>query len=851
MAVPVPVSVPGETQVVEVAERVFAYVQADGGWFVNNTGFMVGRSGVVSVDTCATADRTTAYLRAIADVTDRPVRTLVNTHHHGDHTYGNYLLPGATIVGHQKVRDALLAWGRPPEPAYWEPVDWGHVELAPPFLTYESELRVYVDEMRCDVRYVGRPAHTVADSIVWLPAERVLFAGDLLFNGVTPLMSHGSVSGALAVLDDLEALSPEVVVPGHGTVGGASMIDDVRGYLRFVQDLAVRGPRCRHDPARNGPLCRSGGVRRLAGRRARRRQPASRLRRARRPRARRPHRPGRRLRRHGGLQRRQGPDLPGLREVGASTWRRQARRRRGKSCPVMAEEDPGATSARLPSLRCEALAPARGRSPGAWGTRTLPGAPARQQTCSGADGTVTTWEVTGMCRRPLSWAAAVLLVLLAVSLPSWSGNAWRGPAFERSASRFAVPVGAASGPLEVAAPTSGTAGTNPALVSDRSGTSTVVWAADCTIHAARRTPAGEWSPAVVIRRGTGVQQCGSLQTGVDRTGQVTVVWERVGRGGRSDVLVARRPGNGSWSRAVQLTRGHGFRQGHHPQVQVAASGATLITWQRMSGDGADYARIGPTVESRRLAQVRPHHLPALPAEVMSTAVADDGTAMVVGTDAGGGSSLYARRLVPRVGWGPAVRVGHGEPGRLVMNARGAGLLVFSGGSGSEIWYATKVRRVSRTGHWWPQRRLSRFSEDASTTAVMGPRRQVTVSWQHVGVTHTMSQRHPGGRWRGAVPGGLTSSDALDGSVQSPLVQNSRGDQALVWSRWGSRTASIRVAVRDRGGRWSAARLIGATGCTTGRGSTCASAAVTVLPDGTALAVWADPRGRLVARTSSP
>jgi cyclase len=227
--------------VVEVAEGVFAYVQPDGGWFVNNTGFMVGRSGVVSVDTCATADRTTAYLRAIGSVTDRPVRTLVNTHHHGDHTYGNFLLPAATIVGHERVREALLAWGRPPEPRYWEPVAWGDVELAPPFVTYDDELRVYVDDMRCEVRYVGRPAHTVADSIVWLPEERVLFSGDLLFNGVTPLVSHGSLAGALSVLDDLEELAPDVVVPGHGPVGDAVMIDDVRRYLRFVQDLARGG----------------------------------------------------------------------------------------------------------------------------------------------------------------------------------------------------------------------------------------------------------------------------------------------------------------------------------------------------------------------------------------------------------------------------------------------------------------------------------------------------------------------------------------------------------------------------------------------------------------------------------
>ena len=228
-------------RVVELAEGVFAHVQPDGGWFVNNTGFLVGRHGVVSIDTCATTDRTRAYLDAVAEVSDRPVRTLVNTHHHGDHTYGNYLLPDATIVGHRRVREALLAWGRPPEPTHWEPVDWGPLELAPPFLTYEDEVRIHVDERVCVVRHVGRPAHTVADSVVWLPEERVLFAGDLLFNGVTPLMSHGSVAGALTVLDDLEALGPEVVVPGHGAVGGIEMVDDVRRYLLLVQRLAAHG----------------------------------------------------------------------------------------------------------------------------------------------------------------------------------------------------------------------------------------------------------------------------------------------------------------------------------------------------------------------------------------------------------------------------------------------------------------------------------------------------------------------------------------------------------------------------------------------------------------------------------
>ena len=93
---------PPETQ--EVSNGIFAYLQPDGSWGLNNTGFIVGRGGVVAVDTCFTESRTRALLEAMGKVTDLPVRTLVNTHHHGDHTNGNYLLPSATIVGHELCR---------------------------------------------------------------------------------------------------------------------------------------------------------------------------------------------------------------------------------------------------------------------------------------------------------------------------------------------------------------------------------------------------------------------------------------------------------------------------------------------------------------------------------------------------------------------------------------------------------------------------------------------------------------------------------------------------------------------------------------------------------------------------
>jgi cyclase len=225
----------------EVADGVYAYVQPDGSWWINNTGFVVGASGVLCIDSCATEARTRAFLAAVDAVAGPGRRTLVNTHHHGDHTNGNSLVPYATIIGHERCRQAVLETGILRPDGVFDPVEWGALDVAPPFVTFDHRLNVYVDDLLVELHHFGTAAHTTNDVVAWIPERKVLFTGDLVFNGGTPFVLMGSVAGALMVLDRLLEYDAEVLVPGHGPPGGPDMIDTVGEYLRFVQDTAAQG----------------------------------------------------------------------------------------------------------------------------------------------------------------------------------------------------------------------------------------------------------------------------------------------------------------------------------------------------------------------------------------------------------------------------------------------------------------------------------------------------------------------------------------------------------------------------------------------------------------------------------
>jgi cyclase len=229
-------------RLVEVGDGVHAYVQPDGSWWVNNAGFVDGGTAALSIDACATERRTRRYLEAIAGRSATPVRTLVNTHHHSDHTFGNYLFADATVIAHERTRSELLRTGGPAPQPFWDPIEFGHIEISPPTITFENALTAWVGDLECRVSHVGTAAHTTNDSIVWIESQGVLFAGDLVFNGATPFYVGGSVLGAITVLRDVLApLDARVVVAGHGEVADSSLIARCLTYLEWIQSIAEAG----------------------------------------------------------------------------------------------------------------------------------------------------------------------------------------------------------------------------------------------------------------------------------------------------------------------------------------------------------------------------------------------------------------------------------------------------------------------------------------------------------------------------------------------------------------------------------------------------------------------------------
>ena len=231
----------GSAYLQELAPGVYAYVQPAGGWMVNNCGLITDSSGdAVLVDTTSTEKRNRALLAEVAGVAARDPKIAVNTHHHPDHTYGNGFLPeSTTIFGHHLCREGVL---RAQLKATHElPADYGDLVVRPPDVTFDQDVTLHLDEFPVELLVMG-PAHSTNDVGVWLPEQRVMFAGDLAFSGGHPIFLEGSLEGFRSAVRQMRDLGPVALLPGHGPACRGDevgkVLDDLEGYVDWIAELA-------------------------------------------------------------------------------------------------------------------------------------------------------------------------------------------------------------------------------------------------------------------------------------------------------------------------------------------------------------------------------------------------------------------------------------------------------------------------------------------------------------------------------------------------------------------------------------------------------------------------------------
>jgi cyclase len=236
----------------KVSERCWAWLEPDGGWGFSNAGVILGSGEALLVDTLFDLAMARRMLEGCAALTGGcPIRTVVNTHANGDHWYGNELVGDAAIVASAATAaematsgpDLLQALkGLPGLPGRFASQIFGAFDFTG--ITPTLPTRTFEDRLELDVGGTGvvllelGPAHTEGDTIAFVPDERTVFTGDLLFIGGTPITWAGPVSNWVRACDVMLDLDADVFVPGHGPVTDKRGVEEVKDYLMFVDRVA-------------------------------------------------------------------------------------------------------------------------------------------------------------------------------------------------------------------------------------------------------------------------------------------------------------------------------------------------------------------------------------------------------------------------------------------------------------------------------------------------------------------------------------------------------------------------------------------------------------------------------------
>ena len=248
---------PYEHGLLDLGNGGYAWLQPDGGWGWSNAGLIVDGDQSLIVDTLFDKPLTADMLKAMR--ASEPKATaefdfLINTHANADHCNGNELVAEAEIIASQACFDELARedpnllqtlMERAPSMGEvgefflycFSDFDFRGINRTLPTRTFEGELTLTVGDKRVCLKQVG-PAHTAGDILAYVPDDKLIFTGDILFIEGHPIIWEGPVSNWVAACDHMLALDLDCVVPGHGPVTDKQGVAAMRDYLQYVAQEA-------------------------------------------------------------------------------------------------------------------------------------------------------------------------------------------------------------------------------------------------------------------------------------------------------------------------------------------------------------------------------------------------------------------------------------------------------------------------------------------------------------------------------------------------------------------------------------------------------------------------------------
>jgi cyclase len=239
----------------DLGNGCYAYLQPDGSWGWSNAGLICDSGESLLVDTLFDLNLTRAMLDTMRRAEPRsttPIRTLVNTHSNGDHIFGNELVAGAEIISSNACAEEMREDGGSKRLAalktnaasmgetgkffaeIFAPFDFNGINVAMPTVTFDGVLERRVGNKTVRLIEVG-PAHTRGDVLAYVPDDRVIFTGDILFINGHPIIWAGPIGNWIKACQLMLDLDVETVVPGHGPITNKDGVAAVKSYFEYIQ----------------------------------------------------------------------------------------------------------------------------------------------------------------------------------------------------------------------------------------------------------------------------------------------------------------------------------------------------------------------------------------------------------------------------------------------------------------------------------------------------------------------------------------------------------------------------------------------------------------------------------------